>query len=187
MKKDRTAVMAVAILGAGLLVGGTGGAIAAGQGGTEAVTSPALDHQAASLPKAGNRTVSTSGSAARVRGAKVIQYIADGALLDTQNSVVVGLPGTWNARKLAQSAWSVELIRNGPTSFMFALGQSAPAGEGTNDGFYITVTGGNANVQINAESYSVIDTIRVVRTVRTSANISTTVSRQVARTGGAGG
>jgi hypothetical protein len=183
MKKDRTAVMAVAILGAGLLVGGTSGAIATGQMDTGHVQSGAV-----MSPRTGSGTVTAGASAARVQGAKVIQYIADGALLDTQNSVVIRLPGTWNARKLAQSAWSVELIRNGPPSFMFALGQSAPAGESGNNGFYITVnTNGRANVQINAESYGVIDTIRVVRTVRTSANISTTVSRQVARTGGAGG
>ena len=174
MKTDRTAVMATAILIAGLLIGGTGGAIATGQ-----IDTGQVDHEASTTQKL--------AGAKKAQGAEVIQYIGDGALLDTENSVLVTLPGTWDATSIANSSWSVQLVRNGPPSFVFPLGQAAPSGENPNNGFYIIVDNGQARVQVNAESYGTIDTIRVNRTVRTGSNSNTTVSVEVVPTGRAGG
>jgi hypothetical protein len=82
----------------------------------------------------------------------------------------VQLPGKWDFRKLANSSWTVELARSSPKGYrgdLFVLGQS---GETTGDGFYILVRHRVATVHINAPFYGAIDTIRVVRTVRTSSD-----------------
>jgi hypothetical protein len=161
-KIKRPPALAVAVLTAGLLVGGTGGAMAHGLIGTND-----LKNNAVTSSKINNGAVQTADLAPSARGAKVIQYVTSGALLDSQNGVTVTLPGTWNAATLGNSTWTVELVRNSGNIFM--LGNSAPAGEGTGDGFYISVNGsGVATVIVNAPSYGVIDTVRVTRTVRTS-------------------
>lgn len=136
-----------------------------------AVTGPKIKKNAVTSKKIKNGKVKTADLAPSARGAKVIQYVADGSVLDTQDSATVQLPGTWNASSLGNSSWSVELVRNaGPV--LFVLGSSAPAGETAANGFYITVTGGVASVNINAPSYNFINTIRVVRTVRTGTAAS---------------
>jgi hypothetical protein len=184
MKLPSTSPLAITGICVALLIGGTGGAIAAGQIGTNdirngAVTTAKLHKNAVTSHKIHNRSVKTADLAPSARGAKVVQYIASGALLDTQNSLTVQLPGTdWTAEKIAKSSWSVELVRNsGP--ILFVLGNSAPAGEGTADGFYVTIDSGVASVFVNAPSYSLIDTVRVTRTISTSQ-----VDGTLARTGG---
>ena len=113
------------------MIGGTGGAIAAGQIGTGQVEN-------------GASTTQKLAGAKGTKGAEVIQYIGDGALLDTQNSVLVTLPGTWDATSIANSSWSLQLVRAGSPSFVFPLGQAAPSGESPNNGFYIIVDDGQA-------------------------------------------
>jgi hypothetical protein len=183
--------VAVAIIFTGLLIGGAGGAIAAGQIGTAqikdgAVTTRKLDNGAVTSKKIRNSSITFADLAASAKGAKVVQYIANGALFDTQDTAVVVLPGTWNATSLGNSSWSVQLLRNSPT-VLFSLGQSAPAGESTANGFYISVNAGTASVSINASSYGFIDTIRITRTIITSSTGNTSVSRQsrtLSRVGG---
>ena len=160
-KSKRSPALPIAVLTAGLLIGGTGGAVAAGQIGTNDIKNNAV-----TSPKIKNRAVRTPDLAPSARGAKVIQYVVSGALLDSQNGVNVTLPGTWTAAGLGKSTWTVELVRN--SGYVFMLGNSAPAGEGTGDGFYINVNAGVATVVVNAPSFGVIDTVRVTRTIRTS-------------------
>jgi hypothetical protein len=172
MKLPQSTPLAIAVLTGVLVIGGMGGAIAAGQIGTHdirngAVTKAKLHGNAVTSAKIHNRTVKATDLAKSARGAKVIEYTASGSAFP--GTVDVQLPGTWDATKLANSGWSVELVRNGPPSFLFALGQSAPSGEGPNDGFYIIVdSAGSATVHIAGPSYGSIDTIRVVRTISTS-------------------
>lgn len=162
-KSKRFPTLAIAVLTAGLLIGGTGGAVAHGLIGTNDIK-----NRAVTSPKIKNGTVQTADLARRARGAKVTQYVVSGALLDSQNGVSVTLPGTWTAAKVGNSSWSVSLVRNSGNLFM--VGNSAPAGEGTGDGFYISFSGGVATVIVNAPSYAAIDTIRVTRTTRTSVS-----------------
>lgn len=163
-KSKRFPALAIAVLAAGLLIGGTGGAVAHGLIGTNDIKNNAV-----TSPKIKNGAVKTADLASRARGAKVTQYVVSGALLDSQDSVNVTLPGTWTAARLGNSTWTVELVRN--SGHLFMVGNSAPAGEGTSDGFYITVNdGGVATVFVNAPSYGSIDTIRVTRTARTSVS-----------------
>jgi hypothetical protein len=169
-KSKRFPVLAIAVLAAGLLIGGTGGAVAADLIGTNDIKKNAV-----TSPKIKNGAVKTVDLALRARGAKVTQYVVSGALLDSQNGVNVTLPGTWTAAQLGNSTWTVELVRNSGEVFM--VGNSAPAGEGTSDGFYLTVSGGVTTVVVNAPSYGVIDTVRVTRTTRTSVNTNAVVAR----------
>src|SRR6476619_593211 len=170
MKLPHSTPVAVALLAAALVIGGTGGAIASGQIGTNdirngAVTTPKLHNNAVTSPKIHNGSVTNADLALDARGAKVVQYVSSGALFDSQDSVTVQLPGTWTAAKLAKSTWSVGLARDsGPTLFM--LSQSANAGEGTADGFWLAGNGsGVVSVLINAPSYNSINTIRITRTI----------------------
>lgn len=171
MKLPPSTPLAVAVISAGLLIGGTGGAIAAGQIGTNdirngAVTTAKLHGNAVTSHKIRDGGVAKADLARSARGAKIVQYVASGATLPT--SLNVRLPGTWNATKLRNSGWSVELVRNGPPSYVFVLGQSAPSGESTSDGFYIRVDSQVATVHIVGPSYGDIDTVRIVRTISTS-------------------
>ena len=174
-KSKSSSALAIAVLAAGLLIGGTGGAIAHGL-----VDTNDIKNNAVTSPKINNGAVHTADLAPSARGAKVTQYIVSGALLDSQNSVTVRLPGTWTAGRLGKSAWTVELVRNSGAVFM--VGNSAPAGEGTGDGFFINVSGaGVATVFVNAPSYGVIDTVRVTQTTRTNVSnavIARTAPRQ---------
>jgi hypothetical protein len=163
--------LAVAVLAAGLLIGGTGGAIAVGQIGTHdirngAVTTPKLHANAVTSPKIHNGAVTTADLASSARGAKVVQYVVSGASISA-SSLTVQLPGSnWTTAKLAKSGWSVELVRNGDA--LFPLGQAAPAGESSANGFYISFNSGIAQVHINATSYAAISTVRITRTISTS-------------------
>ena len=170
MKTDRTAVMATAILIAGLLIGGTGGAIATGQ----------IDpHEASTTQK--------------LAGAKKAQEPRSSSTSETapcwtrrtRSWSRCPARGTPPASRTARGACS--WCATAHPSFVFPLGQAAPSGESPNNGFYIIVDNGQARVQVNAESYGVIDTIRVNRTVRTGSNDNTTVSVEVVPTGRAGG
>jgi hypothetical protein len=171
MKLPDSMPLAVAVLAAGLLIGGTGGAIAVGTIGTNdirngAVTTPKLHINAVTSPKIQNGAVTTADLASSARGAKVVQYVASGASI-ASNSVTVELPGsTWTTSKLAKSGWSVALVRNGIV--LFPLGQAAPAGESSANGYFITLNSGVARVSINATSYTDIDSIRITRTISTS-------------------
>ena len=120
------------------------------------------------------------------KGAKVTQYVADGSLIGAQDSVTVTLPGTWTAEELGGSSWDVHLVRNGPPSFVFSLGQTGNGGEGTKDGFYIYTSGGTAYVKIGTPSYNIIDTIRITRTVASNSDSATSArsTGRSARTGG---
>ena len=162
-KSKRFPVLAIAVLAAGLLIGGTGGAVAHGL-----IDTNDIKNNAVTSPKIKNGAVKTADLAPLARGAKVTQYVVSGALLDSQNGVNVTLPGTWTATRLGKSTWTVELVRNSGALSM--VGNSAPAGEGTGDGFFISVSGGVATVVVNAPSYGFIDTIRVTRTTRTSVS-----------------
>lgn len=182
MKSKPSVVVAIAILISGLLIGGTGGAIAAGKIGTGQ-----LKNNAVTSPKIKNKTVKTMDLAPSARGAKVIQYIADGAVFNGADTTAVDLPGTWNVAKLANSTWSVTLVRNGPPSYLFPLGQAANAGESSANGFYIFVNGGTATVLINGSSYGSIDEIRINRTISTAQNSNTTMTPRRLPRAGAGG
>lgn len=168
--KNRPVIVAIAILAIGLLLGGTGGAIAAGQIGTNQIKDNAI-----TSAKIKAKAVKTSDLAPSARGARVQQFVADGAAFP--GSTTVTLPGTWRRADLANSTWSVGLYRNANPAYMFMLGQSAPAGEGTADGYYLYVTGGTLNLQVNGPSYGVITSIIVTRTVATSRSNNATTSR----------
>jgi hypothetical protein len=181
----RPSPIAIAVLTAGLIIGGTGGAIAAGQIGTNqiqnnAITTPKLHNNAVTSAKVKNGSVTLADLAKSARGAQVVQYVAGGALIGTQATETVQLPGTWTANKLANSSWAVQLVRTGPPSVLFSLGQSAPAGEGTADGFYIVVDSGVAKVTVSTPDYGSIDTIRITRTISTSS-ANATASRTPSR------
>lgn len=193
MKSSRITIMAVAILIAGLLIGGTGGAIAAGKIGTNqikngAITNPKLANNAVTTKKIKNSTVVKADLAPSARGATMVQYVVSGALVDTQNTVDITLPGTWTPGNLAANTWSVQMVRNGPPTYVFPLGRASNAGEGPNEGFYLYLdNAGTAHVYINAEGYGLIDTIRVTRIARTGTNNAGTVTRQLRAKEGASG
>ena len=180
MKISRSSRLAIAVLTAGLIMGGTGGAIAAGQIGSHdirngAVTTSKLHNKAVTSPKIRHGAITTADLASSARGAKVVQYVASGASINA-NFVTVRLPGIWTVSKLGKSSWSVELVSL-PNP---VLSQSAPAGEGTADGFYIVVRHHKARVFINAPSWSGIDTIRITRAISTS-QVSASVSKRIPR------
>jgi len=185
MKISRSSRLAIAVLTAGLIMGGTGGAIAAGQIGSHdirngAVTTSKLHNKAVTSPKIRHGAITTADLASSARGAKVVQYVASGASINA-NFVTVRLPGIWTVSKLGKSSWSVELVSlPNPGTGLFVLSQSAPAGEGTADGFYIVVRHHKARVFINAPSWSGIDTIRITRAISTS-QVSASVSKRAPR------
>lgn len=174
MTLPRPSAFSIAVLTVGLLIGGTGGAIAAGQIGTNqirngAVTTSKLHGNAVTSPKIDNGAVVKADLAKSARGAQVIQYVASGENIGIQNVQTVQLPGTWTSTKLANSSWAVTLFRKaGTTSVSFPLGQAATAGEGTGDGFIVYINGTVAKVQLSTPSYAAITTIRITRTVPTS-------------------
>jgi hypothetical protein len=140
MKISRSSRLAIAVLTAGLIMGGTGGAIATGQIGSHdirngAVTTSKLHNKAVTSPKIRHGAITTADLASSARGAKVVQYVASGASINA-NFVTVRLPGIWTVSKLGKSSWSVELVSlPNPGTGLFVLSQSAPAGEGTAAGF----------------------------------------------------
>lgn len=168
----KTALLAIVALVSSVLIAGTGGAIAGGLIGTNQIKDSAV-----TSPKIKDKTIKTTDLAPAARGAQVVQYRADGAIFDTADSTVVTLPGTWNEAKLGKGTWSVQLLRGGSEPILFSLGQSANAGEGTGDGFYLLVSGGTATVRVNAPSYSVIDHILITQTRTTQVKSATLSAR----------
>jgi hypothetical protein len=174
MKLPQSTPLAVAVLSGVLVIGGTGGAIAAGQIGTHdirngAVTKAKLHGNAVTSAKIHNRTVKATDLAQSARGAKVVQYSADATSISAGTpNLTVQLPGTWTMAKLAASSWSVSLIRNSGNLYVLGV-VDAITGEGPDDGWAINLSGaGVASVSLYAPSYGSIDTVRITRTISTS-------------------
>lgn len=168
----KTALLAIVALVSSVLIAGTGGAIAGGLIGTSQIKDSAV-----TSPKIKNKTIKTADIAPAARGAQSVQYRADGAVFDTANSTAVTLPGAWTTAKLGRGTWSVQLLRGGADPALFSLGQSANAGEGTADGFYLFIDGETAVVLVNAPSYSVIDDIVVTQTFATQVKTAAVSAR----------
>jgi hypothetical protein len=174
--------LAVAVIIGALIIGGTGGAIAAGQIGTHqirngAVTTAKLHKNAVTSSRIHNRTVKATDLAKSARGAKVVQYSADATSISAGSpNLTVQLPGTWTMTKLAASSWSVSLVRNSGNLYVLGV-VDANTGEGPDDGWAINLSGaGVASVSLYAPSYAVIDTVRITRTIATS-QLAGTVAR----------
>jgi hypothetical protein len=118
MNTRRPSILAVAILLSALLIGGTGGAIAAGQIGTGqiengAVTTPKLANNAVTTGKVKNGTLKSQDLAAGARGAKVIRYPVEGGHdFGADSLLCANLPGL-TADAVRSSQWSAGMEAGG--------------------------------------------------------------------------
>ena len=180
MNTRRPSILAVAILLSALLIGGTGGAIAAGQIGTGqiengAVTTPKLAKNAVTSKKVKNGALTTLDLAPSARGAKVIRYPVEGSHdFDADSLVCADLPGL-TADAVRSSQWSAGM-ESGGIFFMIGTWGLGPSSE-----YRMSVSTddpGRACLILVSGTGETYDNIAFFRTVPTKVLASTIQSKQ---------
>ena len=145
MKKGGSIRVAVAILVSGLLIGGTGGAIAGDQIGTDGIGTEPSPPRSSPMALSRRRKSGTGPSRAtisppapRAPGSSSTSPTARWWAPRPRSWSNCPAPGTPPASPTARGAcsWCATAGRGAP-SFFFMLSQSAPAGENANNGFFI--------------------------------------------------